>query len=187
MSAVTKYVLDANAFIQTKRRFYPLDICPGYWKSLIWHHEQGTVCSIDRVREELERGGDDLWAWIKHNLPKDFFASTDNPQVIACYRQVLSWVQAQDQFLPGAKAELAQTDRADAWLIAYAKATGMVLVTFEEYDPRVRKRVPIPNVCHAPGIDVKHVTLFDMLRGLGTTFNWQPPTSAKQHEFALES
>ena len=34
--------------------------CPGYWETLIWHQEQGRVCSIDKVQEELKRGGDDL-------------------------------------------------------------------------------------------------------------------------------
>ena len=32
-----RFVLDANAFIQAKRRFYPFDVCPGYWGALVWH------------------------------------------------------------------------------------------------------------------------------------------------------
>ena len=44
-----RYVLDANVFIQAKRKFYGFDFCPGYWSTLIWHQEQGRVCSIDKV------------------------------------------------------------------------------------------------------------------------------------------
>ena len=176
MSANTKYVLDANAFIQSKRKYYAFDICPGYWAALIWHHAQGAVCSIDRVAAELERGGDDVWAWVQSKLPEGFFASTDHPEVIARYGQVVAWAQAQDQFLSEAKAEFSDQDNADAWLIAYAKASGRVLVTLEEHDPFIRKAVRIPNVCRAAGVDVEYVTTFDMLRALRAKFNWHPPT-----------
>ena len=174
MNGQAKYVLDANTFIQPRRRFYPFDICPGYWDALIWHHTQGSVCSIDRVAAELERGGDDLWAWAESQLPGDFFVSTDDSGVIACYAEALAWVQAQDQFLPTAKAEFAEADRADAWLVAYAKKTGRVLVTLEEYDPLIRKKVPMPNVCRAMGVE--YIKLFDMLRRLDAQFNWHPPS-----------
>ena len=58
------YLLDANVFIQAKRRFYPFDVCPGYWEALCWHREQGTVMSLDKVANELERGGGkNLWLY----------------------------------------------------------------------------------------------------------------------------
>jgi hypothetical protein len=52
-TAQEKYVLDANAFIQAKQKFYGLDFCPGYWQTLIWHQQQDRLCSIDRVQDEL--------------------------------------------------------------------------------------------------------------------------------------
>ena len=55
-----KYVLDANAFIQAKRKFYGLDFCPGYWATLIWHQQQGRLCSIDDVQDEILRQVYDL-------------------------------------------------------------------------------------------------------------------------------
>ena len=72
------------------------------------------------------------------------------------------WVQAQTQFLDYAKEQFAQV--ADGWLVAYAKRTGGTVVTLEEFDPNVRRRVPIPNVCRA--FDVDFVTTFEMLRSL---------------------
>ena len=56
-----KYVLDANVFIQAKRRFYDFDFCPGYWRVLIYYNREGRLSSIDRVQEELKRGGDDTF------------------------------------------------------------------------------------------------------------------------------
>jgi hypothetical protein len=176
MSAEKTYVLDANAFIQSKRKFYAFDICPGFWQSIVWHHTHGKICSIDRVAAELEKGGDDLWTWAKSDLPSTFFVSTDDPIVIGFYRLIIVWAQGQKQFLPEAKAEFAEAERADAWLIAHAMATGSTVVTMEEYDPNVRRRIPLPNVCKAAGIEVECVTIFEMLRRLQAKFNWQPPT-----------
>lgn len=173
MSARRKFVLDANAFIQSKRKFYAFDICPGYWDALIWHHGQGAICSIDRVAAELELGQDDLWQWAEQTAPQGFFASTDSLETIACYRDVISWVQAQEQFSPEAKAAFAGT-AADAWLIAYAKATGRVLVTLEEFSSMAQKRVPIPNVCRASAVAVEYASPFEMLRRLDCKLRWTP-------------
>lgn len=172
-TSAKRFVLDANAFIQSKRKFYAFDICPGYWTALIWHQTRNLVCSIDRVKDELERGGDDLWEWARSQTPEGFFAATDEPEVIRWYGQMVGWVQVQSQFHPEAKAEFSETENADAWLVAYAKRTGSVLVTLEEYDPAIRKKVPIPNVCREFVVD--YVTPFDMLRSLSVHLNWQPP------------
>jgi len=93
-------VLDANAFIQAHRRFYAFDFCPGYWQALKWHHKHSGVCSIDRVREELEHGEDKLFNWVKANLPKTFFVSTSDLEIVSWYRKLAEWIQAEPQFLP---------------------------------------------------------------------------------------
>jgi Domain of unknown function (DUF4411) len=67
------YVLDTNVFIQAKRTFYPFEVCPGYWKAMSWHRKSGRVMSIDRVRDEIERGGDDLWSWVQTAYGQDGF------------------------------------------------------------------------------------------------------------------
>jgi hypothetical protein len=117
-----KFVLDANAFIQAKRRFYGLDFCPGYWSTLIWHQQQGKLCSIDRIQDELLRGGDDLTQWVEQQFGAVAYADTATTDVAAVYTQMLAWVMAQPHFLESAKAEFQQV--ADGWLAAYAKANG---------------------------------------------------------------
>lgn len=165
-----KYLLDANAFIQAKRRFYGLDFCPGYWRTLIWHQQQGRVCSVDRVQDELLRGGDDLSQWVEQQFGTAAFADTTTPTVVGAYAQMLAWVMAQSQFHDSAKAEFQQV--ADGWLAAFAKANGYVVVTLEEHNPDVRKKVPLPNVCRA--FDVETITPFEMLRRLNVQLGWQP-------------
>jgi hypothetical protein len=85
----------------------------------------------------------------------------------------MTWVMLQNQFTPAAKAEFADADNADAWVIAFAKAMGYTVVTHEKANPNVKSRVPIPNVCDALG--VPYVDTFAMLRALNTQFLWQQP------------
>lgn len=74
MSVQRVYILDANAFIEAKRRYYAFDLCPGFWDALMWHQARDEVRSIDRVKKELERGGDDLTEWASSKMPENCFA-----------------------------------------------------------------------------------------------------------------
>ncbi len=163
------FLLDANVFIEAKRRYYAFDLCPGFWECLIWHHN-GTsrVVSIDRVKDELERGGDDLKAWVTSDMPLTCFARTDVRPAVEQYALIMSWVQNHNQFFPEAKAEFAAS--ADGWLIAYAKVNSIVLVTHEVLAPDARRKVPMPNVCEA--FSVAYIDTFDMLRELEASFSW---------------
>ena len=165
------YVLDANVFIQAKRRFYAFDICPGYWNSLVWHERQGNLCSIDRVADELRRGGDELSRWTVESLGEGAFVPTNSAETVSRYADLIRWVQTQSQFLDYAKEQFAKV--ADGWLVAYAKSTHGIVVTLEEFDPVVKRRIPLPNICRA--FDVEHVTPFEMLRRLNVQLSWQAP------------
>jgi hypothetical protein len=170
MSDHSTYALDANVFIEAHRRYYAFDLCPGFWESLIWHHEAGRIWSIDRVKDELERGNDHLAQWVGREMPEGCFASTDDNEVVNWYSKMVAWVQGEPQFVPEAKAEFAQ--KADAWLIAYAKAKGLVLVTHEIISKEIKRKVPIPNVCQK--FNVEFVDSFEMLRALTVQFSWHP-------------
>ena len=47
------------------------------------------------------------------------------------------------------------------------------MVTQEVYNPSIKKRVPLPNVCHEFGVDTTHT--FKMLRVLDAAFHWATP------------
>ncbi len=85
------------------------------------------------------------------------------------FGEMMGWVQSNGRFLQPAKDEFARV--ADGWLVAYAKVHGLAVVTHEVYDPDVRKKVPIPNVCRQ--FDVPHKGTFSMLRSLGVSFGWK--------------
>jgi hypothetical protein len=166
MRSGARFVLDTNVFIEAHRRYYAFDICPGYWAALIAHHGGNRLCSIDRVRNELLALADALSQWAQQ-LPGSFFEGTSDPSVTAWFGRIVAWVQAQPQFFPAAKAAFAAG--ADGWLIAYAKAQGLVIATNEVPNPAIKRRVPIPDVCNAFGVN--YIQTFDMLRALGASFH----------------
>ncbi len=159
------YVLDANVFIEAARRYYAFDLAPRFWQSLLDHAANGSICSIDRVKQELERGKDKLATWVENNFSHGF-GSTDEMDVIQSFSEIMTWVQAESQFSQAAKADFASG--ADGWLVAYARIKGCVIVTQEVPAPDARRKVPIPNVCKA--FNVPFVDTFEMLRRLGVQF-----------------
>jgi hypothetical protein len=159
------FVLDANVFMQASRRYYAFDLAPKFWDSLILHARNGKIESIDHVKNELDRGNDELATWAKVSL--DFaFISTDDNDVITSYREIMEWANAQAQFTDAAKASFASEP--DGWLVAYAKAKGREVVTQEVSAPLARNNIKIPNVCQA--FNVPFVDTFEMLRRLGVRF-----------------
>ena len=160
-----EYVLDSNVFMEAARRYYAFDLAPKFWESLVHHAAKGRLESIERIKQEIERGNDELAIWATSQF-SDAFASTDEEDVTESYSEVMSWVQAQDQFSDAAKADFAAG--ADGWLVAYAKAKERIVVTHEVLNPDIIRKVPIPNVCEAFG--VSYVNTFEMLRELGVRF-----------------
>jgi hypothetical protein len=147
MSGSKRYVLDANAFIEAKNRYYGLDICPGFWDALI--------AQDDEIKE-----------WVENQAPDSFFKKTEDQAVIAQFQDLVEWVYSTDQFADSAKAEFASV--ADGWVIAYAAVNELVVVTHEEFAPAAKRKVPMPNVCVE--FDVEYVNTFEMLRSLNERF-----------------
>ena len=160
MTASETYVLDANVFIEAAKRYYAFDIVPSFWRMLIDHAEAGQLLSIDRVKDELLRA--DLKTWASNTF-HEFFASTSDADIIDVYREIMTWSQNQTPFTDAAKAQFASV--ADGWLIAYALAKGCVVVTHEQYDQNIKRKIKIPNVCQA--FDLRYIDTFQMMRELG--------------------
>jgi len=74
----------------------------------------------------------------------------------------MNWVNSQTQFLPKAMSDFA--NGGDGWLVAFARATDSIVVTQEVLDNKIKRTVPIPNVCQA--FSVQFMNTFEMLRQL---------------------
>jgi hypothetical protein len=156
------YLLDANVFIEAARRYYAFDLVPRFWTSLERLAQEGRVGSVDRVKQELEKGRDRLAEWTGRDFV-DGFASTDAVETVTEFTRIMAWVAGQRQFFDAAKQQFASG--ADGWLVAHAKARNRVVVTQEQLSADAKRRVPIPNVCNAFG--VRYLDTFEMLRELG--------------------
>ncbi len=165
MTPAVRFLLDANVLIEAHRRYYAFDICPGFWDALVLHNTGGRLLSIDRVRNFELAGNDTLADWAAARTPGQFFAESTDRDIVDSYAEANRWVNAQARFPQNARAEFA--DSVDGWLIAYAKAKGLTLVT-QEVPARQGAKIKIPDVCEAMG--VRWLNTFGMLRALGSSF-----------------
>ncbi|MDE0297584.1 MAG: DUF4411 family protein [Candidatus Poribacteria bacterium] len=164
------FLLDADALIGAHRRYYALDLCPGFWECLIHYCGENRVRSIDRVRDEILINSDRLSGWVKQ-APTDLFVSSAEPSVTDSYVDMNHWVQTNPQFQPQAKEKFARV--ADGWVAAYAKVHNGVVVTQEVFSADVKKNVPLPNIFQQFGVN--YCDTFEMLHTLDVRFEWEPP------------
>lgn len=163
------FLLDANAFIESHRRFYDHSICPGFWDFIKGEFAAGRVLSLGKVRDELMIGGDWLSEWVASEVDKAYFVDqASDAETVLKYQEVSRWVMSSSQFSDTAKREFLQQEEADPWLCAYATVHHCVVVTHEVTDPNVKRRVPLPNVLDA--FQVPYVDLFECLRVLAARF-----------------
>ena len=171
------FLLDANTMIQAHRHYYSFDIAPGFWDALLHEHGKNRVYSLDMVKREIYHASqkpeadneslpqsDMLEQWVRDKVPESFFLERD-AETIAKFTNVMQWVQRQSRFTEASRAKFAQG--ADGWLIAYAAAHDMVLITFEKPAPTGEK-IKIPDVCQPFG--VSYINTFEMLRQLQVQF-----------------
>lgn len=173
MNSSSRFVVDANVFIQAANGYYAFDICPGFWTVLLRQHKTGRVASIDKIKKELtvnrQKGQerDKLSEWANNDVPDTFFKKTSDQAVVKTFGELVRWVNSVGQFSTQAIAKF--FGGADGWLIAYAKVNGLTLVTHETLvDPKAKRKVCIPRICHNFG--VKYCDTFEMLRDVEAVF-----------------
>lgn len=149
------YLLDANVFIQAKNLHYGFDFCPAFWDWIEQENAGGRVLSIDRVRDELIGGDDELAAWAAARA--GFFVEAE-PAIIPSLQAVSRWANGAS-YEPAAVATFLQV--ADYYLVASALAREHVVVTHEVV-AHSTKKIKIPNACIALGVGC--ITPYEMLR-----------------------
>ena len=153
---MTRYLLDANVFIQGKNLHYGFDFCPAFWDWLVAQNGLDNVASIEKVSDELVGGGDDLAQWAIAQ-GKAFFLPPDDA-VLPALGEVSAWATGQN-YGPAAIATFLQV--ADYWLVAHAKAHDCIVVTHVAPSDSVRK-IKIPNACI--GLGITCMSPYEMLR-----------------------
>ncbi|WCK55310.1 DUF4411 family protein [Aneurinibacillus sp. Ricciae_BoGa-3] len=146
---MSRYLLDANIFIEAYKRYYAYDIVPSFWEMLKKNAEVGKVISLDRIQREQNAFADTLTTWVNSEF-SSYFVSTDNSEVFASYSQIMNWAMIQQQYSDAAKAEFASV--ADSWLIASAQTYDCVLVTHELYDVNIKKNLSMKSLICPNGL-----------------------------------
>ena len=150
------YLLDTNAFIEARKRWYGFDFCPAYWEWLVLAQASGVAYSIEKVADEILAGDDELVTWVRAR-GSDFFRKPDTA-VVQSLAAVSAWVTGGEY---DAAAVTTFLEVADSYLVAHAHAHDHVVVTHEVIK-NSRKTVQIPEACIAMG--VKCMNPFEMLR-----------------------
>lgn len=152
---------------------YPLDVAHSFWAKMAQLAASGRIASIGKVRSEVSHYQGDLYTWMQAQIPAHFFEPTTG--CMAEYARTIQWAESkmsadgqQKHYLQQARADFADNERADAWLVAHAMHEGLTLVTYETADPRQRNRVKIPDACRPFGVPC--INVVNMFRILGE--NW---------------
>lgn len=153
---MTRYLLDANVFIQAKNLHYGLDFCPAFWDWLVDKNDAYKVASVEKVGDELAAGQDELSVWADAR-GHGFFLQPDEA-VVPALGMVSAWSSGQG-YEPSAISTFLQV--ADYWLVAHALAHQYTVVTHEVPSDSTRK-IKIPNACI--GLRLHCLSPYEMLR-----------------------
>ncbi|MBD1395763.1 DUF4411 family protein [Pontibacter sp. JH31] len=158
------FVVDSNFFIQAHRAAYPFDIFTSFWEKIRQLAVEGKIISIDKVKSELFQNEDALKQWCEQNLPDSFFENTET--IITSYSDIVNWAASKStHYLQKALDEFLDADEADAWLVSYALAKNVTIITHELSQPNRKNKIKIPDVCEPFGI--RYTNTIEMLRHLG--------------------
>ena len=154
-----KYLFDTNVFITAKNTYYATDIAPSFWQHLEFVIKKDKVIIIDKVYQEILKGGDELANWMRETCSSKTVLSTF-PQVLKNYTEIIVSISSNDQYSQSAKDEFARV--ADSWLLAHSYQNECCIVTNEKYEPNIKRKVKIPNICEL--FHIPYINLFRFMR-----------------------
>jgi len=163
------FLIDSNSFMALYRFYYAFDLIPSYWGELSKHLESGQIVVMDMVKDEIDKGKDELAQWLDGTTRLQICQHV-TPETVAKYQEVLQHVATCGMYKDSAFQAWAPGYIADPWLIAVALVHGYTIVTEEVKSGGLSKKTPnkgakIPDVAESFG--VKTTNLYNMMRKLG--------------------
>lgn len=162
------FLVDSNSFMTPFRFYYAFDLVPAYWKELTKHIDTGRVVVLDIVKDEIIKGNDELAFWMSDltNLKVIPRVTSDT---VNKYQEVIQYIETCGLYKESALQTWAQSNVADPWLIAAAKANGFTIVTEEKMSGGLSRKTPnkgakIPDV--AMHFGVRTIDIYQMMRKL---------------------
>lgn len=168
MSEKEKFLLDSSSFVTPFRFYYAFDLIPAYWERLRKCVEDQRVILLDLVKDEIDKGEDELTDWIHE---RDFAVCNHvTIPIVNKYQEILRYVESCGYYTERALHTWSQPDVADPWLIAASAVNGYTLISDEVSAGTLSKRTPsknakIPDVARVFNVKTNH--LYYMMRQLG--------------------
>ncbi|NAS14435.1 DUF4411 family protein [Poritiphilus flavus] len=157
------YCLDANVLIQAWQKYYSPEISPSYWDTLNDLGRRGIIFVPSAVKDEIEKGEDDLYLWLKSSsIP---IRQIDG-QVTKCLKDIYA-ANPTHKYLVSSNGI---HSLADPWVIAHAINENAVVVTKEIKDVYKKPtKIKIPHVCD--NMKIKWINDFDFIKEVNIRFN----------------
>lgn len=164
-----RYLIDSDALISAKNSWLDPKIAPAFWDWLLEGHNQGCFYSIDKVSSELKEGSEADFLYQFAIDHASIFLSSDELSCITEYAKLQTWANTiwanyqnkKPNKTSKATEAFASTKKADAFLVAYAKANNFVIVTNEVSDMQCQTNIKLPDAANSCG--VKTINLYDLL------------------------
>lgn len=164
-----KFLLDANSFITPYQQYYAFDIVPTFWEELSEQANSQRLILLDKVKDEINIGEDDLSAWL--NKQTNFIIYNHvSENIIEKYQEIMQYIQNCGFYTNHAVHTWSLPLVADPWLVAVAAVNKYTIITNEVSAGTLSRKnqsrnAKIPDVAKEFG--VKTGNLFYMMRELG--------------------
>jgi predicted nucleic acid-binding protein len=152
------YCVDTSSLLECWSRRYPPDVFGRLWDNLDGLITAKELVAPEEVLHELERKEDELYEWARERRD-GFFLPLDG-QVQSATGEVLA-------AFPRLVGTLKDRNRADAFVVAVAKVSGLTVVT-EERRNSTPERPRIPLICDH--FDMRCIDALGLIREQRWTF-----------------
>ena len=156
------YCIDANVLIQAWQKYYSPHICPSYWEVLNELGRKGSIFIPELVFEEIEKGQDDLFNWLKES---DIPIRKIDGSVTECLKKIYD-------NNPNHKYLVSSNEihsKADPWVITHTINEKATVVTKEKKDfIKKQTKIKIPHVCD--NMNVKWIDDFRFIQEVNIKF-----------------
>lgn len=164
-----KYIIDSNCFITPSRTFCPTDVGVSFWNKIKSLAEEGRICSIDKVKDELYTNSDELQKWMSSNITDNFFIKFDGEEQAQKLSKILRCASS-TTYNDKAKHKFMKMDKADIYLAAFASVNPQEwkVVSMERSAPNSQAEIKLPDVCSRFGVSC--IQPEEMFREMKETF-----------------
>lgn len=154
------YTFDTSAFINTARRYHPIDVFRSLWERIDELIGEGRLLVAMQVHEEISRRKDDLSRWLSVPSRKAAVFIEADKEIQLAQKAIL------DRY-PKWTFTVRSSRWADPWVVATAQVKDLIVVHYES-----RTGSPDhPSIWRAcDDLGLKQMPFIDLLRKEGWTF-----------------